>query len=153
MTEQCNRILCIDHGTKYIGVAISDPLCITAQALCTIDAKPVEKAIEKIQEIVREKGVRKIIVGLPYNMDGSEGRRCIAARRFAQRLRQSVSVPVEGFDERLSTVEADRSMLMADLSRHRRRRLKDQVAAQIILQRYLERLRGRMRTGKKRKRK
>jgi len=128
------RILGLDLGEKRIGVAISDALGITAQGLDTIDRQD-ETLLDKI---VRDNDVSEIVVGLPLNMNGTKGEKARDAALFADIIGKRLSVPVELWDERLSSVSAEKDMINADLSRKRRKRLSDRIAAQLILQNYLD---------------
>jgi putative Holliday junction resolvase len=132
------RILGLDIGSKRIGVALSDMLCITAQALETIESKDTQADIRKIRELVDANQVDEIVVGVPYNMNGSEGPQAEKVKAFIQELAERIDVPVREWDERLSTVAAERVLLEADMSRAKRRKVIDKVAAAIILQGYLD---------------
>jgi putative Holliday junction resolvase len=133
------RILGLDLGDKRIGVALSDPLGWTAQGLEVFENKGAgEAAIKKIKEVVLKHEVDKVIVGLPRNMDGSPGPRAEKARVFAGRLAKALNLPVEMWDERLTTVAAEKLLIEADMSRSRRRQVVDKMAAAIILQNYLD---------------
>jgi putative Holliday junction resolvase len=132
------RTLGLDVGTKTIGVAVSDGLGLTAQAVTTIRRTNLRADLAALSELAREHEATRLVVGLPLNMDGSEGPRAEASRKFADDAGQALSLPVEFWDERLSTVAAERTLLEADLSRARRRQVIDQVAAQFILQGWLD---------------
>ncbi|MFH0959478.1 MAG: Holliday junction resolvase RuvX [Pseudomonadota bacterium] len=132
------RALCLDLGSKRIGVAISDPFGLIAQALDTITSTNPERDIARVFEIVENYGVTEIVVGLPYNMDGSEGPQVEKVRKFKAMLTEKVNLPVFEWDERLSTVAAERTLLEADMSRARRRKVVDKLAAALILQGYLD---------------
>jgi putative Holliday junction resolvase len=133
------RILGIDLGDKRIGLALSDPMGWTAQGLDVIaGAGGTNNDIKRIREVVAKHEVGKVIVGLPLNMDGSAGPRAEKARAFAQRLSRSLGLPVEMWDERLTTVEAQKRLIEVDMSRARRRQVIDQLAAILILQNYLD---------------
>ncbi|MCX5858385.1 MAG: Holliday junction resolvase RuvX [Proteobacteria bacterium] len=134
------RILALDIGEKRIGVSLSDELGITAQGLETINRTKLSEDIDKIRQIVTGAGVTEIVLGLPLNLDGSEGQSAQKAMDFAVILRRDLGVDVILWDERLSTVAAERSLLEGDLSRRRRKQLRDQVAATLILQGYLDSL-------------
>ena len=131
------RILGIDLGSKRIGIAISDALGITAQGLLTLERKEDSEVIEFLNKTVQEKDVTEIVVGLPLNMDGSEGEQAKAATHFADILKEKLKLPVKLWDERLSTVEVERVMIEAGTSRAKRKKKIDKVAAQVILQGYL----------------
>ena len=132
------RVLCIDYGKKRVGIAISDPMGITAQAVGVFEPKKGEDIARRIIEIAEEKGAEKIVVGMPYNMDGTEGPRAAITRKFMKQLEANTNIPIVGFDERLSTMQAERAMLAADLSRSKRKKKIDQIAAQNILRTYLQ---------------
>lgn len=132
------RTLGLDYGTKTIGVAVSDGLGLTAQTVTTIRRTSLKADLAALGELVREYEAERFVVGLPLNMDGSEGPRAEATRKFADTLTQALGLPVELVDERLSTVAAQRTLLEADLSRAKRREVIDQMAAQFILQGWLD---------------
>ncbi len=132
------RTLGLDFGTKTIGVAVSDGLGLTAQTVTTIRRTSLKADLAALGELVREYEAECFVVGLPLNMDGSEGPRAESTRKFADTLTQALGLPVELWDERLSTVAAQRTLLEADLSRAKRREVIDQMAAQFILQGWLD---------------
>jgi putative Holliday junction resolvase len=131
------RILGLDPGTVRVGVALSDPLGITAQPHSSLDAR-ADDLIASIAHLVDELEVESIVVGLPISLDGSEGASAAAARRFAQRVRDEVDVPVEMHDERFSSVTAEQVMIEMGARREDRRAARDRVAAAIFLQSYLD---------------
>ena len=130
------RVLALDHGTTRIGVAVSDPLGLTAQAHSVLDAGP--GLMDRIGNLVSELGVERIVVGLPVGLDGSEGAAARDARGFAAAVGAATGRPVELVDERFSTVIAERVMIEAGARRDRRRRSRDSVAAAVFLQSYLD---------------
>ncbi|WP_434382779.1 Holliday junction resolvase RuvX [Melittangium boletus] len=132
------RTLGLDVGTKTIGVAVSDALGLTAQTVTTVRRTNLKADLAALQKLVDEYEAQGFVVGLPLNMDGSEGPRAEATRRFVEVLLQAFSLPVDFWDERLSTVAAQRTLLEADLSRAKRREVIDQMAAQFILQGWLD---------------
>lgn len=132
------RTLGLDVGTKTIGVAVSDGLGLTAQAVTTIRRTNLKADLAALSELVREHEGSRIVIGLPLNMDGTEGPRAEASRKFAESVTQTLGLPVEFWDERLSTVAAERTLLEADLTRAKRKQVIDQVAAQFILQGWLD---------------
>lgn len=132
------RILALDVGTKRIGVAMSDELAITAQGLETIYRHDMKADMERIEGIVRTDGVSEIVVGLPLNMDGTYSAKTKEVIEFMDQLSKAVAVPVRTWDERLTTVQAQRTLLEADISRAKRKKVADKLAAQIILQSYLD---------------
>lgn len=133
------RILGLDVGSKRIGVAISDELGFTAQGIETLSCKSPEDDAAAIAELAEKHNVEAIVVGIPYNMDGSEGPQAEKVRATMERIKQRAKIPVHEWDERLSTVAAERVLLEADMSRSKRRKVIDKVAAVIILQGYLDR--------------
>jgi putative Holliday junction resolvase len=136
----------IDLGEKNIGIAISDELGWTAQGLETVKRRgSIEKDLDKINAIVQQYQVEKIVVGLPRNMNGTTGVQGQKALDFADKIRRYLDLPVETWDERLSTVAAERLLINADVSRAKRRKVIDKLAASVILQGYLD---ARARAGK-----
>ncbi len=136
------RILGLDVGSKTIGVAVSDELGWTAQGLKTIQIQEDEQksGIPELEEIIREYGIEKIIVGLPKNMNGTIGPRGEISLQFAKLLKNRFSLPVELWDERLTTMAAELILLTADVSRKKRKKVIDKMAASLILQSYLDSL-------------
>ncbi len=132
------RILAIDLGTKNIGLAVSDPLGLTAQPLPTLRRSKRRADLAHLCELVEALAVERVLVGHPLHLKGYAGARAQQAERFADRLREKLEVPVELFDERLTTVEAERLLREAGATRAERRRAADQIAAQLILQTYLD---------------
>ena len=137
------RILGLDYGTKTVGVALSDELHITAQPLETItrkDANKLRKTYARIEELVKEYDVEKIVLGLPKNMNNTEGERCEKTLEFKEMLERRTSLPVTLWDERLTTVSADRAMIEGNIRREDRKQYVDKLAAVFILQVYLDSL-------------
>ena len=133
------RALSLDVGDKTIGLALSDPLGLTAQGLETIRRSILRDDLSKLRAFVVQYAVEIFVVGLPKHMNGFEGERCQMVRAFAKHLRAEFpTVEIIFWDERLSTVAAERSLLEADLSRAKRRRVIDKMAAVYILQGYLD---------------
>jgi putative holliday junction resolvase len=132
------RILGLDLGSKTIGVAISDELGITAQGLKTIRRSSREEDLREISAMVTQYDVNRIVVGLPKNMDGTLGKQAESVMNWIKILEERVSVPVATWDERLSTVGATRVLLEADISRQKRKKVIDKLAAVLILQGYLD---------------
>lgn len=130
----------LDLGTKTIGVAISDGLRHVASPLAVIRRTKFTKDVIELQKLLQDRHVSGLILGLPLNMDGSEGPRSQATRAFARNLAGLVAWPITYWDERLSTVAAERALLEGDTSRARRAEVIDQVAAGYILQGALDRL-------------
>ena len=135
------RILGLDFGSKTIGVAVCDPFGWTAQGLEIIRREEeiyLNKSFARISELCREYAVESIVLGLPKNMNNTEGERVEKTLAFKKRLEKELKLPVELWDERLSTVAAERSLLEADLSRAKRKKVIDKMAAMYILQGYLD---------------
>lgn len=131
------RFLALDVGDKTIGVAVSDELGWTAQPVVTILRRNLETDMEKLRAIVAEREPLRLIVGLPLNMDDSEGPRAARVRRFADAAKERLGLPVVLWDERLSTFEADQRLAEAGMPSHKRKAVIDMVAAQVILESYL----------------
>ncbi|UWQ15522.1 Holliday junction resolvase RuvX [Aliiroseovarius sp. M344] len=131
----------LDLGTKTIGVAVSDSLRQVSTPLETIKRKKFTTDAARLLEIIEDRQIGGIVLGLPRNMDGSEGPRCQSTRAFARNLEKLTDVPITFWDERLSTVAAERALLEADTSRKRRAEVIDHVAAGYILQGVLDRMR------------
>jgi len=132
------RIIGLDIGSRRIGVAVSDELGLTAQTLTTLESKTPEQDVERIAGIVKEQKATEIVVGIPYNMDGTEGPQARKVRAIMRLINHFIKLPLHEWDERLSTVAAERTLLEADLSRSKRRKVIDKLAAAIILQGYLD---------------
>jgi len=132
------KLLGLDFGERRIGVAVSDPLGALAQPATAIERASMPEDIEKINWLIRRHQVNTIVLGLPLSMDGTVGTQAKRVKRFAGRLKRELHVEVVLWDERLSTVEAERSLLEADLRRAERRATRDSVAAALVLQSYLD---------------
>jgi len=132
------KVLGIDFGDRRIGVAASDALGLTAQPVTVLQRQSLAEDIARIAELANRRRAQTIVVGLPLNMDGSAGPAARRARRFAAALRRELGLAVELWDERLTTVEAERVLIASGERRARRRQLRDSVAAAIILQAYLD---------------
>lgn len=132
------RILALDVGSKRIGVSLSDELLITAQGLDSIYRKDLKHDLDAVKGLVNQYSVTEVVVGLPLNMNGTYSDKTKEVMGFLDSLSGSVSVPTKTWDERLTTVQAQRALLEADTSRARRRHLADKLAAQLILQSYLD---------------
>ena len=132
------RILALDVGSKRIGLAVSDPLGITAQGLEVLIRQNPQADLERLVEVARQWGVQQIVVGLPRHMDGRLGSAAPQILELVAVLHEILGVEVVTWEERLTTVEAERVLLQADMSRRRRRQVVDQLAAVLILQNYLD---------------
>ena len=132
------RILGLDVGERRIGVALSDPLGLTAQRLTVLERSGGHDDLDAVCALIDKHQVASVVVGLPLTMRGTHGPQAQRATSFAQALRRQSAVPVQLVDERLTTVEGERALLATDASRRKRKQVIDQVAAQLILQHYLE---------------
>ncbi len=132
------RILALDVGRKRIGLAVSDPLGFTAQGLGVMERRDWDRDLARLVDIARPYRVQEIVVGIPRHMDGRLGEQAEENLALAQALGATLEAKVVTWDERLTTVEAERLLIQADMSRKKRRRVVDQVAASIILQGYLD---------------
>ncbi|HYV85679.1 MAG TPA: Holliday junction resolvase RuvX [Patescibacteria group bacterium] len=139
--------MALDYGDRRIGVALSDPLGLTAQPLLTLERRSRADDFERLARLAREHEVERLVVGLPLGMDGSRGERVRLTELFMERVRRVTGLPVEPWDERLTTVQAERSLIESDLSRRRRRGVIDQAAAVILLQSWLDARRARAGSG------
>lgn len=137
------RLLGLDYGDKTIGVAVSDEFGWTAQGLTIIRRQDEESDLAQLREIASQYEVSEIIVGLPKNMDGTIGLRGEICKAFAESLRENLNLQVTLWDERLTTVAAQRTLLEADTSRKKRKKVVDKIAASFILQGYLDYIRSR----------
>lgn len=135
------RIMGLDIGSKTIGVAISDELGMTAQGLKTVQRRSMKTDLGEIRAIVDQFEIGRIVVGLPKNMNGSLGPQAESVLQWVKSVEEKMKLPVVTWDERLSTVEASRTLLQADLSRKKRKGVIDKVAAVLILQGYLDQIR------------
>ena len=134
---QYGRIMGIDYGKVRIGIALTDLLKTIASPYEVYKSVSLQKDVEYFVKLVKEKEVEKIVLGLPLNMDGSQGERAKRTRIFGEMLERACSVPVVYQDERLSSVEAENYLLDGDVRRDKRKNLIDKVAATIILEDYL----------------
>ncbi|MCC9726410.1 Holliday junction resolvase RuvX [Streptococcus agalactiae] len=137
------RIMGLDVGSKTVGVAISDPLGFTAQGLeiIKIDEESGNFGFDRLAELVKEYKVDKFVVGLPKNMNNTSGPRVEASQAYGNKITELFNLPVEYQDERLTTVQAERMLVeQADISRGKRKKVIDKLAAQLILQNYLDRM-------------
>jgi len=134
------RVLGVDLGDARTGLAISDELRMLAHPLETIESNSIETVARRIRTITSEKDIDCVVVGLPRNMDGSLGKSAEQAQLFAEKLTGMINCQVVTWDERLSTVAADRALQAAGKKTRQTKNIRDQVAAQIILQSYLDRL-------------
>jgi putative Holliday junction resolvase len=132
------RLLGLDVGTKTIGVAISDPTRMLASPVTTLARKSVRVDAGILATLIRERGVDGVVVGLPFELDGSEARSARLARQIGEAVREATGLPIHYVDERYTSVDAERQLIAADVSRARRKQVIDQQAAVIILQSFLD---------------
>lgn len=132
------RILALDHGTKRIGVAISDELKMLAQPLEYIPAEPFADFLARLKQLLLEKEVELVLVGMPRNMDGSYGPAALKVQDFVAALGNAITVPIKTWDERLTSVQANRFLIQGKVRREKRKEKVDKTAAAILLQSYLD---------------
>ena len=144
------RVMGLDFGSKTVGVAISDPLFVTAQGIEIIRRKEENKlrhTLQRIEELIGEYEVGQIVLGLPKNMNATEGERVEKTKEFADKLARRTGLPVHMWDERLTTVAADRTLIEAGVRRENRKEYVDMLAAVYILQGYLDSLERKKENG------
>ena len=137
------RILGLDYGSKTVGVAVSDPLLVTAQAVEVIERKDenkLRKTCARIEELIKQYEVGTIVLGLPKNMNNTEGERVEKTKEFGEMLERRTGLPVIYWDERLTTVAAEQVLMESGIRRENRKAVIDKVAACLILQGYLDRI-------------
>jgi putative Holliday junction resolvase len=133
------RIMSLDFGDKRIGVALSDPMGLTAQGLDVLQrGQSLNEDLTRIKDLAEKNEVETVVIGLPRNMDGSMGPQAEKVKKFAQKLAGLLDVQVKFWDERLTTMAAEKLLIQADVSRVRRRKVIDKMAASLILQGYLD---------------
>lgn len=134
------RIMALDVGSRTIGIACSDALLMTAQGIETIRRTSLENDFNRLHELISEYEVHELVVGMPKNMNGTKGERAEKTEEFVEKMKAVIDLPVTFWDERLSTVMAERQLIAADVSRKKRKGVIDKMAAVVILQGYLDRL-------------
>ena len=132
--------MALDVGSRTIGIACSDALLLTAQGIETIRRTSLEKDFNRLRELISEYEVHELVVGMPKNMNGTKGERAEKTEEFVEKMKAVIDLPVTFWDERLSTVMAERQLIAADVSRKKRKGVIDKMAAVVILQGYLDRL-------------
>ena len=137
------KIMGIDYGDARIGLALSDDLQITAQGYDVLEVKKNRNVLEDIARIAKTEHVSLFVVGLPRNMNGTYGERAVITREFGEKLTSFTSIPIEWIDERLTTVSVNRMLVEGNVSRQKRKKVVDKLAAVLILQTYLDRIKGR----------
>lgn len=132
--------MALDVGSRTIGIACSDALLMTAQGIETIRRTSLENDFNRLRELISEYEVHELVVGMPKNMNGTKGERAEKTEEFVEKMKAVIDLPVIFWDERLSTVMAERQLIAADVSRKKRKGVIDKMAAVVILQGYLDRL-------------
>ena len=132
------RILALDHGSRRIGIAISDELKIIAQPLEYIPAQPFVDVVARLKQLIQEKEVELMVVGMPRNMDGSYGPAAERVQEFVSELKKVIPLRIKKWDERLTTSQANRVLIQAHVRRQKRKQMVDKMAAAILLQSYLD---------------
>lgn len=134
------RIMALDVGSRTIGIACSDALLMTAQGIETIRRTSLENDFNRLSELISEYEVHELVVGMPKHLNGTKGDRAEKTEEFVEKMKTVIDLPVTFWDERLSTVMAERQLIAADVSRKKRKGIIDKMAAVVILQGYLDRL-------------
>jgi putative Holliday junction resolvase len=132
------RILALDHGTKRIGVAVSDELKLIAQPLEFVPAEPFPAFLARLKVLLAEKEVELVLVGMPRNMNGTYGPAAAKVEEFITQLREAITVPIKTWDERLTSAQANRYLIEGNVRREKRKEKVDQMAAAILLQSFLD---------------
>jgi putative Holliday junction resolvase len=132
------RVLAIDHGTKRMGIALSDETLTIAQPLEFIPAEPFADFLARLKRLITEKQVDQILIGMPRNMDGSYGPAALKVQEFVAVLKETIAVPIKTWDERLTSAQANRMLIQAEVRRDKRKQRVDAAAAAILLQSYLD---------------
>ena len=132
------RIMALDHGTRRIGVAVSDETKTIATPMEFIPAESMGQVVERLQQLLREKEVELILIGMPRNMDGSYGPATEKVKEFIAALQPHITTPIKTWDERLTSVMANRALLQGNVRRDQRKQKVDKMAAAILLQSYLD---------------
>jgi putative Holliday junction resolvase len=138
-SETRRRVLSLDIGSRRIGVAVSDELGLAAHGLETLSARPLEGAIEILRQLVRKYKIEELVVGLPVNMDGTNGAGVEAVRGISRRLEEALPVTIHFVDERMTSAQAEKVLLEGNVGRKRRKDVRDKLAAVLILQSFLDR--------------
>src|SRR3954471_12667961 len=132
------RVLAIDHGTKRMGIALSDETATIAQPLEFIPAEPFAEFLARLKQLITEKQVEQILVGMPRNMDGSYGPAALKVQEFVAVLKDTIATPIRTWDERLTSAQANRMLIQGGMKRDKRKERVDGAAAAILLQSYLD---------------
>lgn len=142
MEKVLYKVMGLDYGEVRIGISMSDMTRLIASPYETFTRKNLDYDLEYLSNLIKEKGVKKVVFGLPLNMDGSEGERVQATREFAKRLVEKSDIAVDFMDERLTSVSAENILVQANVRRDKRKKVIDKLAATIILQEYLDTHKG-----------
>ena len=132
------RVLAIDHGSKRMGIALSDETATIAQPLEFIPAEPFADFLSRLKQLITEKQVDQILIGMPRNMDGSYGPAALKVQEFVAVLKETIAIPIKTWDERLTSAQANRMLIQAEVRRDKRKQRVDAAAAAILLQSYLD---------------
>ena len=132
------RVLAIDHGTKRMGIALSDETATIAQPLEFIPAEPFADFLARLKQLLTEKQVDQILIGMPRNMDGSYGPAALKVQEFVAVLKETIGIPIKTWDERLTSAQANRMLIQAEVRRDKRKQRVDAAAAAILLQSFLD---------------
>lgn len=132
------RVLALDHGTVRIGVAVSDELKMIASPLEYIPSEPYADFLSRLKQLLAEKAVEQIVIGMPRNMDGSHGPAAEKVREFIEKLKAEVTIPIRAWDERLTSSQANRILIQSNVRRGKRKETVDKMAAAILLQSFLD---------------
>ena len=132
------RIMGVDYGMRRVGIAVSDSMGVVATPTCTLEVTSMDDAVVQTAELAKEKDIKRFVVGKPLHMNGDMSELAEAAEKFSGKLRTLTGMTVDSWDERLSSKEAERVLIQADTSRKRRKEVIDKMAAQILLQSYLD---------------
>src|SRR5947209_2792002 len=136
------RILAIEHGTVRMGIAVSDELGMIAQPLEFIPAEPFDRFLARLKELIEQKQVELLLVGMPRNMDGTYGPAAAKVQEFVAKLKEAVAAPIKLWDERLTSAQANRLLIQSNVRREQRKQKVDKTAAAILLQSYLDSVGG-----------
>jgi len=132
------RVLALDHGSKRMGLAISDDLGMIAQPLEFLPAEPFAQFLARLKDIIRDKEVELLLVGMPRSLDGSYGPAALKVQEFVAVLKEAIGIPIQTWDERLTSAQANRFLIQAGVRRQARKEKVDKTAAAILLQSYLD---------------
>jgi len=132
------RIIGLDYGDVRLGFAVCDPTGLFAMPLCTVEIKDGRNMEEEVKRVCTESNAEKLIVGMPINMNGTAGPMARKVKEFIVKIQAILSIPIETYDERMSTSQVEKFLIETDMSRGKRKNIRDKLAAQVILQSYLD---------------